>query len=394
MTIERIARGDVPPKHHVAFRGPDGALRWEECITAAGFSGPYTIAYHLRRPHEQRLGPTSHGWPAPVAAPACDPADPRGRPLARRHYQSQSLALGGPQIDGRVPLLFNADVVIGMSAPDAPDPVYLTNADADELVFVQHGRGVLRSTLGDVPFDQHDYVFVPKGIPHRWIPTDAVAQRWLHIECLSPMTLPAQWRNAVGQLTMDAPYGHRDFRLPTFCGPLDEGIRDLVVKRAGRFHGFRVEHSPLDIVGWDGTWYPWAFPIANFQPRAGLTHVPPTWHGTFATARSLICSFVPRMTDFHPDAIPCPYPHSSVDVDELLFYVQGNFTSREGVGPGSISHHPPGIPHGPHPGAYEASIGTTHTDELAVMVDTYAPLVPTAAALSVEDPGYQESFIA
>lgn len=395
MTIERIARGELPPKHHVAFRGPDGALRWEECITADGFAGPYTIAYHVRRPHEHRVAPTTHGWDTPIAAAGCDPADPLGRPLAKRHYRSQDLTLpGGPQVDGRVPLLFNQDMVIGLSRPDAPDPVYVTNADADELVFVHEGGGVLRTILGDVRFDRHDYVYVPKGILHRWIPAEGVPQTWLHLECKTPVGLLKQWRNDLGQLTMDAPYCHRDFRLPSFQGPLDEAIRQVVVKRAGRFHGFSMDASPLDVVGWDGTWYPWAFPIRNFQPRAGLTHLPPTWHGTFSTKGSLICSFVPRVVDFHPDAIPCPYPHSSVDVDEFLFYVEGNFTSRKGVGPGSISHHPPGIPHGPHPGAYEASIGTHTTDELAVMVDTYDPLIPTAAALGVEDAAYQDSFIA
>jgi homogentisate 1,2-dioxygenase len=192
---------------------------------------------------------------------------------------------------------------------------------------------------------------------------------------------------------MDAPYCHRDFRRPTFVGPLDEGIRELVVQRGGSFHGFAYEHSPLDVVGWDGSVYPFAFPILSFQPRAGLVHLPPDWHGTFAAQGALICSFVPRAVDFHPEAIPCPYPHSSVDCDEFLFYCRGNFTSRRGIGPGSISYHPAGIPHGPHPGAYEASIGTRETSELAVMLDTFGPLRATALALTVEDPGYQDSFI-
>jgi homogentisate 1,2-dioxygenase len=192
---------------------------------------------------------------------------------------------------------------------------------------------------------------------------------------------------------MDAPYSHRDFKRPVFKGPMDEGLRELLVKRNGAFHGFAYAASPLDVVGWDGTVYPWAFPILNFQPRAGLVHLPPTWHGTFATKGALVCSFVPRVVDFHPEAIPCPYPHSSVDCDEFIFYARGNFTSRRGVGVGSISHHPAGLPHGPHPGAYEASIGTKTTDELAVMLDTDLPLKATAEALGVEDPGYQNSFI-
>jgi homogentisate 1,2-dioxygenase len=177
-----------------------------------------------------------------------------------------------------------------------------------------------------------------------------------------------------------------------FVGPLDEGIRELVVLRDGRWHGYRLEHSPLDVVGWDGAVYPWAFPILAFQPRVSSVHLPPDWHGTFSTPGALICSFVPRLVDFHPAAIPCPYPHSSVDCDEVLFYCQGNFTSRKGVGPGSLSLHPYGIPHGPHPGSYEGSIGSVRTDELAVMVDTFKPLRMTQHAIDVEDAGYHDSF--
>jgi homogentisate 1,2-dioxygenase len=174
--------------------------------------------------------------------------------------------------------------------------------------------------------------------------------------------------------------------------PRDEGLREMVVKKSGAFHGLRLDHSPLDVVGWDGAVYPVAFHILAFQPRAGLVHLPPTWHGTFAARGALVCSFVPRVLDFHPDAIPCPYPHASVDMDELLFYVRGQFTSRRGVGPGSISHHPAGVLHGPHPGAYEASLGVSRTDELAVMLDCEKPLRASAAAIEVEDASYDDSF--
>jgi homogentisate 1,2-dioxygenase len=170
-------------------------------------------------------------------------------------------------------------------------------------------------------------------------------------------------------------------------------LRKVVVKRANAFHTFVHEHSPLDVVGWDGSSYPVAFPILNFQARAGLVHLPPTWHGTFAARGALVCSFVPRVLDFHPEAIPCPYPHASVNCDEFIFYCRGNFTSRRGVGSGSISHHPAGIPHGPHPGAYEGSLGAKRTDELAVMLDTWKPLEPTEAAVGIEDPDYHESFL-
>jgi homogentisate 1,2-dioxygenase len=382
--IERVVRGEVPRKHHIALRDAEGRLRHEECLTRAGFEGPYTIAYHLHRPHALHGGEARHGWPVPAAAPP--------RPIAKRHYRTQGLAApGGAPIDVRVPLLFNGDVVVGVLAPTEPDPVYVSNGDGDDLYFVLEGGGVLRSALGDLPFQQGDYVIVPRGVLHRLLPA-AGRQRWLSVECLGGIAIPRQWRNELGQLRMDAPYSHRDFRLPEFRGPLDEGLRDLVVKRNGSFHGFRHERSPLDVVGWDGAVYPFAFPILNFQPRAGLVHLPPTWHGTFATRGALVCSFVPRPVDFHPEAIPCPYPHANVEVDEIIFYVSGQFTSRRGVGPGSISHHPAGVLHGPHPGAYEGSIGVRSTEEVAVMLDCYEPLSATAAALGVEDPSYQESF--
>jgi homogentisate 1,2-dioxygenase len=383
--IDRRAAGRLPPKPHTAFRDTEGRLLHEECLTRDGFEGPYTIAYHVGRPHTAVHAETAHGWPLPAPAPA--------RPLAKRHYRSQDLAARpGPPIAARTPLLFNQDVVLSVVRPDAPDPVYFANGDGDDLYYVFAGGGLLRSPLGDLRFSEGDYVFVPRGILHRLVP-DPGPQHWLSIECLGGLHLPRQWRNETGQLRMDAPYNHRDFRGPTLGPPEDEGLRQLVVKRGGAFHGFALDHSPLDVVGWDGTVYPWAFPILAFQPRVGAVHLPPTWHGTFAARGALICSFVPRPLDFHPDAIPCPYPHSSVDCDEFLFYCRGNFTSRRGVGPGSISHHPAGVPHGPHPGAYEASIGARHTDELAVMLDTTAPLTPTPAALAIEDPNYEASFL-
>ncbi len=384
--IDRRAAGELPAKPHTAFRGGDGALRWEECLTRAGFDGPFSILYHLGRPHEQTPAEVRHGWALPAAAPP--------RPLAKRHYKTQDLALrGGPPVDARLPLLFNEDVVLSVLAPDAADPVYLVNGDADELVWVHEGGGVLRSPFGDLEFGAGDYVGVPRGVPHRFLPAPG-RQHWLSIECAGGLHLPRQWRNDSGQLRMDAPYGHRDFRAPVFAGPQDDGVREILVKKNGAFHGFRQPGSPCDVVGWDGSVWPFAFPILAFQPRVSSIHLPPTWHGTFVARGALVCSFVPRPLDFHPDAIPCPYPHSSVDCDEFLFYCRGNFTSRRGVGPGSVSHHPAGLPHGPHPGAYEASLGARATDELAVMLDTFRPLDPTALALTVEDPDYHASFLA
>ena len=379
-----MVQGTVPRKHHLAFRGEDGKLLYEEAYTRAGFDGPYTLAYHLARPHVMHPAAARHGAPAPRAAAP--------RPLARRHLRTQDLATrGGPPVDARVPLLFNDDVVLSLATPGEPDPVYVNDGDADELIFVQEGGGILRTPLGDLEFGREDYVHVPRGLVHRFLP-GAGPQRWLVIEATGGVRLPAQWRNETGQLRMDAPFSHRDFRRPVLGPPRDEGIRELCVRRGGTWHGFRLESSPLDVVGWDGTVYPFAFPILNFQPRAGLVHLPPTVHGTFALRGALVCSFVPRPLDFHPEAVPCPYPHASVDIDEVIFYVRGAFTSRRGVGVGSISHHPAGVMHGPHPGAYEGSIGVRSTDEVAVMLDCSAPLRATAEAVGVEDQGYDASF--
>lgn len=384
--LDRQACGTLPKKHHIALRSPTGELYYEECFTRAGFDGPYTILYHQRRPHLQRLAETKHGSSLPVASAP--------RALAKRHYKTFELPRsGGAPLDARVPLLFNADVVASMLFPDREDPAYFVNGDADDLYFMFEGSGTLVSAFGDLRFEAGDYVCVPRGVLHRFVPDPGVAHYWLNLEFSGGVGLPRQWRNEVGQLRMDAPFCHRDFRRPQLGEPRDEGLREIVVKRSGAFHGFTQEHSPLDVVGWDGSVYPWVFPILCFQPRVGLVHLPPTWHGNFAAHGALVCSFVPRKVDFHPEAIPCPYPHSSVDVDEFIFYCRGNFTSRKGVAPGSISHHPAGIPHGPHPGAYEASIGSTETNELAVMLDCYLPLTATSAALSVEDGGYQESFL-
>ncbi len=384
--IDRMQLGEVPGKHHAASRGPDGRLRWEECLTRQGFDGPYTILYHQERPHEQVAADIHHGWTVPGSAPPAPPA------LRKRHFRTGELAARGqPAVDARMPLLWNDDVVISLVTPGAEDPVYLSNGDGDDLYFVAEGGGLLRTALGDVPFGPEDYLYVPKGLVHRFLP-GAGPQRWLSIEALGGLALPRQFRNDAGQLRMDAPFNHRDFRRPAFRGPLDEGIRELLVKRGGAFHGFRQPTSPLDVTGWDGAVWPFALPILAFQPRVGQFHLPPTVHGTFAARGALVCSFVPRPLDFGEDAIPCPYPHSSVDVDEVLFYQRGEFTSRRGVGPGSISFHPAGIPHGPHPGAYEKSIGAKATNELAVMLDCFGALRMTEAARGIEDAGYEASF--
>ncbi len=384
--FERTVVGSVPRKHHIQHKDAAGQLLWEECITQDGFEGPYTIAYHQHAPQRQLFAGTKHGWPKAIGVTDV--------PLLKRHFLTQSLQpANGPQLNTRLPLLTNADLTFGVVKPTAEDPVYFNNADGDDLFYIHEGTGTFRTNFGDLKYGPLDYVFMPRGTIYRAIPDTGVAQHWVFIELKHGLHIPSQWRNPVGQLRMDAPFCHRDFRKVEFRGPLDEGIRELVVKRHEAFHGYSLHQTPLDIVGWDGSVYPWVFPILNFQARAGLVHLPPTWHGTFATKGALICSFVPRMVDFHPEAIPCPYPHSSVDVDEILFYCKGNFISRKGVGPGSVSFHPAGIPHGPHPGAYEGSVGHKETNELAVMLDCALPLKPTAQALGIEDSKYMNSFV-
>ncbi|MGV8041295.1 MAG: flavin reductase [Thermoanaerobaculaceae bacterium] len=280
-----------------------------------------------------------------------------------------------------------------LGRPDRDDATLVANADGDELTFVHEGAGRVESPLGVLDFEPGDYVFVPRSLLHRWR-LDRPAYL-LTIEARSWVDLPRQFRNPVGQLTMDAPYSHRDFREPRWPegGPATLGApREALVYRQGRLSRFEHAHDPFDVVGWDGQVWPYAFPIRAFQPKTGLVHLPPTIHITFAGQGFVVCSFVPRVVDFHPEAIPCPYPHSSVDCDEIIFYAAGNFTSRRGIEPGSVTLHPVGVPHGPHPGRYEASIGTTRTSELAVMVDTFSPLGVTAHARAVEDGGYNRSW--
>ena len=388
--IDRQTVGLVPPKPHTVHRDAAGNLLYEEMHTRGGFGGPFTYFYH-RYPvaAHQEVGTTHRGFPAPVE-------DEKGRyPIRRRLYQSDLVPAGGQLLDRRTPILFNKDLTILLAHPTESDDAYFANGDGDELWFVQEGSARLESMCGWLDVKVGDYVWVPRSMIHRWHLTSK-SMRMMCFEAAGGAMIPSDFRNPVGQLRMDAPYTHRDFVRPT--GPIatpekiQDGPLEIFVKKGGRFGRYALERSPMDIVGWDGFVYPWAFGIEKYQPKTGLIHLPPTVHATFAGPGFLVCSFVPRMTDTHPDAIPCPYPHSSVDCDEVILYLRGNFTSRRGVGPGALSLHPSGIAHGPHPGAYEGSIGTKRTDELAVMVDTFAPLLPTAQAVNIEDVGYHESW--
>lgn len=384
--IHRHQAGLVPPKHHIAFR-PGGALAYEHCFTRQGFDGSYTIMYHRSPPH----------WVAEAADLGSHPglagAEWDG-PLRRRHFLTGRLEAGGSPFWARKLLFANPDIGIFMFRADRDDDTLVANADGDELVFVHQGSGRVESPLGVLTFSPLDYVYMPRALPHRWRLDGPVTG--MIMEGRSYLDIPGNFRSPSGQLLVGAPFCHRDFQVPAWPegGPETlEAPRRLVVLRHGRLTAFTMAHDPFDVVGWDGQVWPFVFPILSFQPRTGQVHLPPTIHTTFAGGGFVVCSFVPRVVDFHEQAVPCPYPHSAVACDEILYYVQGNFTSRKGVGPGSISLHPIGIPHGPHPGTYEASIGTRRTDELAVMVDTFQPLLPTPHARAIEDPGYNLSWV-
>jgi homogentisate 1,2-dioxygenase len=381
--IERRFAGLLPAKPHTAFRDAEGHLYYEEMFTRGGFSGPFTYFYHRKPITPTRdVALSERGFHAPTPAPDKSP-------LKRRLYDSNKIPSGGQPIDSRVPVLFNRDVTVYLVRATVSDDAYYANGDGDELWYVQDGAAKLESPCGMLDVKSGDYVWVPHGMLHRWHVTGEL--RAMVFEAPDGIVVPADFRNPVGQLKMDAPYTHRDFVHPE--GALTrEGPTTLLIKKAGVFSRYTMAHPPMDVVGWDGFVYPWAFAIEKYQPKTGLVHLPPTIHSTFASKGFLVCSFVPRLVDFHPEAIPCPYPHSSVDCDEIILYLRGNFTSRRGVGPGCISLHPAGISHGPHPGAYEASIGSKRTDELAVMCDTFLPLAATAQAKNIEVDGYHESW--
>ncbi|MCS6912639.1 MAG: homogentisate 1,2-dioxygenase [Myxococcales bacterium] len=387
--LERACLGLLPRKHHTVLRDEQGRLCYEHCLTRQGFEGPYTILY-------QRSLPPRDAGRRPSALPPDPPPAPGVEPLRRRHLRAGLLAQGGDFLQARHVLLQNSDVAIAVCRPDSAAPRYLLNGDGDELYFVHEGHLRLESLLGPLELAPGDYALIPRGVLYRLVPAGP-AMLFL-VEARSYLEIPRSFRNAAGQLRMDAPYCHRDVRrpreLPQPGEPLPEGGYLIIVKRGGRYHEVVRNEDPFDVLGWDGAVYPLALSIHDYQAKVGRVHLPPTTFTTFAGGGLVVCSFVPRPLDYDPEAVPCPYPHSSVHCDEVIFYVSGTFTSRRGIGPGSISHHPSGLPHGPQPGAYEASIGRRHTEELAVMVDTFQPLVPTVEAAAIEDLTYHDSWAA
>lgn len=378
--------GQIPPKRHTQFRKPDGKLYHEELFSTEGFSNLYSLLYHCHPPTQiVQVG---------------DPFSAAPELIESKHLKHRSL-LGfqiQPEDDylrSRKPVLVNSDCRIILAAPRLSTTDYFfKNADADEAIFIHEGSGVLLTMYGKIPFGYGDYLIIPRGTVYQFH-FDTPDNRLLIIESHGgPIVPPKRYRNAFGQLEEHAPYCERDIRKPQDLETRDEQGQFLFyIKKQDQIYPYTYQSHPFDLVGWDGYCYPYAFSIHNFEPITGRVHQPPPVHQTFDGHQFVICSFVPRLYDYHPLAIPAPYNHSNIDSDEVLYYVDGDFMSRKHVEKGMITLHPGGIPHGPHPGTVEKSIGAKETKELAVMVDTFRPLQLTTHALAIEDPNYHLSWL-
>lgn len=378
-----VRQGSLPPKRHIQFRRPDGGLFAEELFSTKGFESVYSLLYHLRPPTA-----TLEVRPWKRATATLQPNEP----LRNRHILTQNLLVVGDAIEARVPLLGNTDLLISVAQVDKPMEYFYRNVGGDEMLFIHHGTGVLETPFGEIAYRPHDYLIVPCGTTYKFRPLEQT--RMLVHESSGKIAVPRKYRNEFGQLEEHAPYYERDFRTPTLADPVDgTGEFEVRVTNNGRHAIYIVQNHPSDVVGWDGYCYPYAFNVDEFAPITGKLHQPPPAHATFDAPGAAFCAFVPRLFDYHPLAIPIPYNHSSVDCDEVIYYVSGNFMSRRGVEEGSITLHAAGAPHGPQPGAIESSLGKTSTDEIAVMVDTFKPLQLTTQALDVEDPSYFRSWI-
>ncbi|MDQ6931501.1 MAG: homogentisate 1,2-dioxygenase [Candidatus Eremiobacteraeota bacterium] len=378
-----VARGSLPEKRHIQFRRPDGGLYAEELFSTKGFESVYSLLYHLRPP-TATLEVREWKRPAVTFAP--------NDPLRNRHFLTQNSRSPGSAIEARIPLVGNSDITMSIADVTEPMDYFYRNVGGDELLFVHRGAGTLETSFGDLEYRAHDYIVIPSGTTYRMQP--AAPTRVIVWDSIGMVTIPKKYRNAFGQLEEQAPYYERDFRAPVLGPPrAEQGEFEVRVTNGGRNATYVVQNHPCDVVGWDGYCYPYAFNVADFMPITGKLHQPPPAHATFEAPGAAFCAFVPRMFDYHPLAIPVPYNHSSVDCDEILYYVSGNFMSRRGVSEGSITLHAAGAPHGPQPGAVESSLGKTSTDEIAVMVDTFKPLLIAQGALALEDPKYFRSWI-
>lgn len=378
-----LRAGSLPHKRHIQFRRPDGGLYAEELFSTKGFESVYSLLYHLRPPTATL---EVRAWDRPAAAFVPN------EPLRNRHFKTARVHTGGDAIESRRTLLGNDDLVLSVAQADHPMEYWYRNTGGDELLFIHQGAGVIETPFGELAYRAHDYVIIPTGTTYRVLP--ASPTRMLVHESRGMVTIPRRYRNEFGQLEEHAPYYERDFRVPVLKAPVDaRGEYEIRVSNAGRSAIYIVQNHPCDVIGWDGYCYPYAFNLEEFAPITGKLHQPPPAHATFEAPGAAFCAFVPRLFDYHPLAIPVPYNHSSVDCDEVIFYVSGNFMSRRGVEEGSVTLHAAGAPHGPQPGAVEASLGKTSTDEIAVMVDTFKPLRLAPSALEVEDEAYYRSWV-
>jgi homogentisate 1,2-dioxygenase len=378
--------GSIPPKRHTVFEKPDGSgIHYEQLFGTEGFHGMASLLYHLHRPT--------------MIKTISEPLDARpkaalGHNLNPRMLQGFKVKPAADFLASRRTVLFNDDVALQNAAPTSgTDGYFYKNGDSDELIFVHQGSGTLTSLFGTLKFGDWDYLVIPRGTIYQ-ITFDSPDNRLFITESRSPILTPKRYRNEFGQLLEHSPFCERDLRRPTYLAPTDAlGEFNIKIKKEGLIYDVVYASHPFDVVGWDGYHYPYAFNARNFEPITGRIHQPPPVHQTFEGHHFVVCTFAPRMYDYHPKAIPAPYNHSNIDSDEVIYYVHGDFMSRNHVEQGFISLHPGGIPHGPHPGAYERSIGQKETQELAVMVDTFRPLRLTQDALDIEWPGYAQSWL-
>ncbi|MFA6260630.1 MAG: homogentisate 1,2-dioxygenase [Bacteroidia bacterium] len=377
--------GSIPEKRHIQFRKPDGNLYQEELISTEGFSSLYSLVYHSHPPTlVKAIGNATEFGPKAALA----------KNLQNRSFMTFNTKPADDYLQSRVYLLFNSDVYLASAAPKKSMTDYFyKNSDADEVLFIHEGSGTLKTIYGQIQFEYGDYLVIPRGTIYQ-LQFNNENNRIFITESLSPVRPPKRYLNNFGQFLEHSPYCERDIKLPQALETHDTfGDFKVMIKKQDMLYPYTYATHPFDAIGWDGYQYPYGFSIHNYEPITGRVHMPPPIHQTFEGHNFVICSFVPRMYDYHPLAIPAPYAHSNVDSDEVLYYVDGDFMSRKHVERGMITLHPKGIPHGPHPGTVEKSIGKTETRELAVMIDPFYPLQITAEAMKLEDPEYYKSWV-
>ena len=377
--------GKIPPKRHTVFKNSDGGIYHEQLFGTIGFDGMSSLLYHIQPPTAVIKI---------VQQKSVAPEIGLDKNMQMRSLQGFNVEAKDDYLESRTPMLVNSDVYIELAAPKKSMTNYFyKNADADEVIFIHKGSGKLKTQLGNIDFSYGDYLLIPRGMIYQ-IHFENEENRLLIIQSFHPVYTPKRYRNWFGQLLEHSPYCERDIRAPHELETHNENGEFLIkIKKEDTMYDYVYAHHPFNVVGWDGYNFPYAFSIHNFEPITGRVHQPPPVHQTFETQAFAICSFVPRMYDYHPDAIPSPYNHSNIDSDEVLYYVDGDFMSRNHVDKGQITLHPSGIPHGPHPGAYERSIGQKETKELAVMIDTFKPLKLTKQALGIEMSDYMNSWV-